>query len=170
MSDWPQLKGGWDPVVVRKVSEAFSELRIQPEQFLSTHKISYYGENLDQEYLNAFMEELMRSGVSASIVYSSNRDVDVLPAGIDKGAAARFLATQWNVDTTRIVVAGDSGNDLSMFQQGYCGIIVANAQPELLQLSASTVYHAGGAYAAGVCEGLKYWRQQWSARKLQAVD
>jgi mannosylfructose-6-phosphate phosphatase len=160
-ADWPKLNGRWDPVVVRAACEAFGSLRLQPTEFLSDHKISYYGEDLDQDCLTALTNHLSESGMTTSIVYSSARDLDVLPGGIDKGAAAAFLAEQWGVDRERTIVAGDSGNDTSMYQHGFCGIVVANAQPELQVLRGRNIYHSRQCFAAGVCEGIAYWRDKW---------
>jgi hydroxymethylpyrimidine pyrophosphatase-like HAD family hydrolase len=99
-------------------------------------------------------------GQSATLVYSSNRDLDVLPADVHKGAAAAFLARTWNIDPRRIIVAGDSGNDATMFQMGFRGVVVANAQPELRALVGRYIYHAEQAYAAGVLEGVRHWQER----------
>ena len=88
---------------------------------------------------------------------SPGRDLDVLPAGVDKGTAAVFLAKHWGVPRERVIVCGDTANDLSMFEQGFCGIVVGNALPELRALRSPRVYHARGRFAAGVEEGLRYW-------------
>jgi hydroxymethylpyrimidine pyrophosphatase-like HAD family hydrolase len=97
-------------------------------------------------------------GQSATLIYSSNRDLDVLPADAHKGAAAAFLARTWKIDPRRVIVAGDSGNDASMFLMGYRGIIVGNAQPELRAVAAPFLYHAQLPYAAGVLEGIRHWQ------------
>ncbi len=46
----------------------------------------------------------------------------------------QFLQKQWGFDLKQTVACGDSGNDLALFSVGEeRGIIVGNAQPELLQ-------------------------------------
>jgi hydroxymethylpyrimidine pyrophosphatase-like HAD family hydrolase len=90
-------------------------------------------------------------------VYSSNRDLDVLPAGVDKGSAAAFLASHFGFQPRQVVVAGDTGNDASMFTHGFRGIVVGNAQAELKSLCSPDVYKSDGSYADGVLEGLEYW-------------
>jgi hydroxymethylpyrimidine pyrophosphatase-like HAD family hydrolase len=96
-------------------------------------------------------------GQEVSLIYSSNRDLDILPAATNKGTAATYLARHWGIDRDNVIVAGDSGNDLEMFSAGFRGIVVANAQPELRSLHAGCVYHAQGEFAAGVLEGLRHW-------------
>jgi hydroxymethylpyrimidine pyrophosphatase-like HAD family hydrolase len=102
------------------------------------------------------------------LVYSSNRDLDVLPRGVDKGAAAAFLANEWNYPAARVIVSGDSGNDLAMFQAGFHGIVVGNAHSELKQLDSADVFHADSSYAAGVLQGLQHWMTDNSAVSRQA--
>jgi mannosylfructose-6-phosphate phosphatase len=100
---------------------------------------------------------LVRQCVAAEVIYSSNRDLDVIPFGANKGAAATFLATHWNVPRSRVFVAGDSGNDRSLFLQGFRGIVVRNAQPELARLCRPDVHQASATFADGVIEGLNFW-------------
>ena len=100
---------------------------------------------------------LEAAGQGVQLVYSSDRDLDVLPAGIDKGAATARLAQHWQVPPQRVIVCGDTGNDRSMFEQGFRGIVVGNALPELQSLDSPDIYHATGSCAAGVAEGLRHW-------------
>lgn len=93
------------------------------------------------------------------VVWSSGRDLDILPAASGKGKAIRFLVGHLGLDSERVVVAGDTGNDASMFREFERGVVVANAQPELAALAGSMgdgrVYRASQPYAAGVEEGLE---------------
>jgi sucrose-6F-phosphate phosphohydrolase len=95
------------------------------------------------------------------VVWSSGRDLDILPAASGKGKAIRFLVEQQGLAADRVVVAGDTGNDASMFTEFHKGVVVANAQPELLSLAESLaggeVYLARQAHAAGVEEGLDHF-------------
>jgi hydroxymethylpyrimidine pyrophosphatase-like HAD family hydrolase len=83
--------------------------------------------------------------------------LDIIPALAGKGNAIHFLLNYLNLSSQRVIVAGDSGNDRSMFAAFPRGIVVANAQPELLQLRATASpdhYFAREKFAAGVSEGL----------------
>jgi len=92
------------------------------------------------------------------MIYSSRRDLDIVPAGANKGTAAAFLAsTWWGIPQSRVLVSGDSGNDRDLFGQGFLGIVVSNAHRELKELNGPTVYHARQPYAGGVLEGWRYW-------------
>lgn len=95
------------------------------------------------------------------VVWSSGRDLDILPAASGKGRAIDFLVHRQRLDPREVVVAGDTGNDASMFREFGRGVCVANAQPELIEacraLGDGRVYFARQPYAAGVEEGLIYY-------------
>jgi hydroxymethylpyrimidine pyrophosphatase-like HAD family hydrolase len=94
------------------------------------------------------------------LVWSSTTDLDIIPAKAGKGNAIRYLLDYLELDPKRLVVAGDSGNDLSMFEACPRGIVVANAQPELMRLreeAADTLFFATAECAGGVTEGLRHF-------------
>jgi HAD superfamily hydrolase (TIGR01484 family) len=160
LGDWPQANGRWDPAEVREVLLAYDQLRPQPEHLLSEFKISVYGEDLDDGFIDRLRREFADQHLDVNIVYSSDRDLDVLPAGTNKGTAVAHLAQHWQIPAEHVIVAGDSGNDLDMFRQGFRGIVVGNAKPELAEFAAPHVYHAEKPFAAGVLEGLEHWAAQ----------
>jgi sucrose-6F-phosphate phosphohydrolase len=154
---WPRLTYRWNPYIVRDTCVAYRELRLQPDHLLSYYKVSFYGYRLDAAYLERLERQLAEAGQDVTVIYSSDRDLDILPAHTEKGAAAAYLARHWRVPREQVIVAGDSGNDLDMFLQGFRGIVVGNAQAELKSLGCRAVYHASETYAAGVMEGLQHW-------------
>jgi sucrose-6F-phosphate phosphohydrolase len=156
LADWPPTEQ-WGTDAVRAVLSAHKELEPQPEHLLSEFKISYFGYDLSDRFIKLLRAQLADLGWAADVVYSSNRDLDVLPAGTNKGTAAARLAQYWNIESASVIVAGDSGNDVAMFGQGFRGIVVANAHEELKSLKHPSVYHAQGECAAGVLEGMRYW-------------
>jgi sucrose-6F-phosphate phosphohydrolase len=161
---WPPVTYGWNPYIVRATCGLHVNLEEQPQHLVSYYKVSYYGYELGEGFLEQLARQLASAGQDVKIVYSSQRDLDILPAETSKGAAAAFLAERWRIGHERVIVAGDSGNDLDMFQQGFRGIVVRNAQAELMSLSSPNVYHARGCYAVGVIEGLQYWLAQCGCR------
>jgi sucrose-6F-phosphate phosphohydrolase len=154
---WPPIPFGWNPDTVRSTCSIFGELREQPQEFVSPYKVSYYGMDLDEAFLAGVVNELTQVGQDSAIVYSSSRDLDILPAGSNKGSAIAYLAKRWQFSCEDVIVAGDSGNDRDMFCQGFRGIVVGNAQPELKRLRDERIYHATERYAAGIIEGLRFW-------------
>jgi mannosylfructose-6-phosphate phosphatase len=152
-----QLREGWDASAVRRALARFSDLTLQPAEFLSPLKVSYYAIDADRGLLAQVGAALAAAGVRAKVIYSSCRDLDVLPAAADKGAAAAFLCRYWGNESCRVIVSGDSGNDAPLFRPEFRGIVVANAHNELKALAGPRVYLAARPYAAGVVEGLEHW-------------
>ena len=132
-------------------------LELQPARFQSEYKVSYYGNNLSRLDLSGLQDSLNRRGLQAQILYSSNRDLDVLPASVNKGSAARFVAGHLGIADDRLLASGDSGNDLALFLPHVRGIVVGNAHPELKALEGRNIYHSAHDHAAGVLDGIQYW-------------
>jgi sucrose-6F-phosphate phosphohydrolase len=130
---------------------------MQPEKFQGEHKVSYYLTDASRSELAQIRSRLADAGVDADIVYSSQRDLDVLPAGIDKGSAAAFLAEYLEYEPEEVIVCGDSANDLAMFQHGFRGIVVGNAHDDLTDLRGPGVYISEFECAAGLLDGLNHW-------------
>mmetsp|Transcript_58117 Transcript_58117/g.137008 ORF Transcript_58117/g.137008 Transcript_58117/m.137008 type:complete len:131 (-) Transcript_58117:25-417(-) len=61
---------------------------------------------------------------------------DIFPLNADKGKAIRFLRNHLQVPGERVIVCGDSGNDIDMIREvcedGGRAVVVGNSRPELL--------------------------------------
>jgi len=160
-----QLCSGWDANRVRETLAGHGRLEPQPEEYQSEFKVSCFLRDASGDELDGIRSALRRASVNAEVVYSSGRDLDVLPAGIDKGAAAEFLAEYYEYQPGDVIVCGDSANDLAMFQHGFRGVVVDNAHDELVALQSPTIYKSPCSFAAGVLDGLNHWLRQDPARK-----
>ncbi|PZU88574.1 MAG: mannosylfructose-phosphate phosphatase [Shinella sp.] len=133
----------------------------QPERYQHRFKSSWYLHDASAQELDNLFAKLNDEGLSIRIVYSSNRDLDILPANADKGAALAWLCERIDVAPDEVIVAGDSGNDRSMFlMEGVRGIIPANGLAELTSLAKerdATIFRAQSKTADGVIEGLAHW-------------
>ncbi|MCK4659775.1 MAG: HAD-IIB family hydrolase, partial [Phycisphaerae bacterium] len=158
VSEWHRhFPPGWDTRRVRELLSSLPNVSVQPSRWQSKFKASFYLENASSDEIDNIFEMLWSESILPTIVYSSSRDLDVLPAGVNKGTAAAFLASAWGLPRHKVMVSGDSANDLALFEQGFQGIVVANAHRELKVLEGPLVYHADRPYAMGVLEGLKHW-------------
>ncbi len=147
----------WNAERIRDLLRGESDLEPQPDQFQSDYKISWFLREAAESRLRSLRDKLRNRSLRADVIYSSRRDLDILPAGVNKGTAAAFLAETWEIPPQRVMASGDSGNDLALFQQGFRGIVPANAHPELDSLPAEHNYRASAALADGVIEGLEHW-------------
>jgi sucrose-6F-phosphate phosphohydrolase len=138
-------------------------MRLQPEEFNTELKLSFFVESEDPEgTVKELSRRIRESGDGRSqIIWSSGKDLDIIPAAAGKGKAISFLFNSRNIRGETVIVAGDSGNDKTMFEEFSNGIIVANAQPELKSFrqehSLPGIYQAEKEYAAGVAEGLRHF-------------
>lgn len=103
-------------------------------------------------------EAIAATGIPVALVHSGASNLDVLPAGAGKGAATQHLTRALGHGAESIVVAGDSGNDIEMFEAAERGIVVGNADAALrAAVDPSRAYLARQGFAAGILEGLEYW-------------
>ena len=163
---WPvcQLKH-WDGDRVRSVLAGFERLEPQDDEFQSDYKVSYFLYDADPAELERIRTTLLEHSIRAELVYSSQRDLDVLPRGCNKGSAAEYVAHYLGFDPLDVIVCGDSANDIAMFDCGFAGIVVGNAHPELKALDGPLVYQSTNEYAKGVLEGIKYWSERRAAER-----
>lgn len=89
-----------------------------------------------------------------AIVSSDNRRgfIDIVPRGVSK-----LFPIEWIVDyrgISRYIFAGDSGNDLKVFNSGFPSIVVGNSNVKNLLNHQSNVYISNYSYTSGVLDGL----------------
>lgn len=103
------------------------------------------------------LAELDAHGVDWLI--SGDRYLDVLPAGVNKGSTLRSLLEWLEIADEQVVTAGDSLNDLAMFETGLAGVMVGNAEPELVAAlpRLPATYRARGEGCEGILEGLLHF-------------
>lgn len=145
---------------IRAILEKMGAASLQPDRFQHAHKSSWYLHDASTETIARIEQDLQQAGQNVRVVYSSARDLDILPAGIDKGAALSWLCGRMNIGLDEVVVAGDTGNDSSMFLlDDVRGIVVGNALPELQALASErpNIYVAQQRIADGVLEGFQHW-------------
>ena len=113
----------------------------------------------DLEEPNSEVRRLLREhDLKASLIYSHEMFLDVLPYHASKGYAVRYLKERWGLAPNNVLVAGDSGNDAEMLRMAECGVVVANYSRELRRLRGREgIYFAGRSYARGILEGIRHF-------------
>lgn len=164
LAQWEtMLLGHFSRAKALEFLEGVEGLEIQPDKYNTPLKVSCYLDKApDPDKAAALIRQRVAdSGDAYQVVWSSGRDLDIIPAAAGKGKAIRFLLQYLQLSPLQVIVAGDSGNDRSMFDEFDHGIIVNNAQPELKRLSTENPqpshYFAQNSFASGVEEGLKYF-------------
>lgn len=150
-AEWESyLDEGWDRETAAAVGSRFPELVLQQQSEQRPHKVSYKLFAADPAQASGVVSNLRSSltaaGLDVNVVFSGGQDLDILPARASKGKALSFLLKQLEEGAAggngpeRVLVAGDSGNDIDLFAvPGVDGCMVANAHPELKEWCESMV-------------------------------
>lgn len=182
--EWEQaIAPDWEGASHDDLAGLFGDLdvlRLQEARKQNVFKLSYYTpEHFERDALLAEMEARLRQRqVRASLIWSVDEAaglglLDVLPASATKLHAVRFLMAHCGIEETRMVFAGDSGNDLPVLTSGLQAVLVRNAHPEVREQALEAVRQIGseqrlyvaqggfldmnGNYAAGVLEGVAHF-------------
>ncbi len=161
--------GVWDLAAIEALVGGFPGVERQPPQFLHPYKSSWYLRHASPQTIQSLEHQLKQAGLEVCVVYSSGRDLDVLPKDASKGAALQWLCERQKLPLESVLVAGDTGNDSSMFLlPGVKGIVVENAQPELIEaVVAVPTFNATRVMADGVLEGLEHFGVVPAAPRLE---
>lgn len=141
----------------RAVSEALQGIPgLQRQEVPQQRRCSYF---CDSE---AVTDELHRiaNEQNCDLLYSADRYLDFLPRGVNKGSTLRRLVHELGIDMNQVLVAGDTLNDLSMFEQGFRGVCVGESEPALLAATVgrTRVLHSHRVGCAGILEALDFFR------------
>ena len=128
---------------------------VAPQPVTADRRLAY---DVDVEALDcSLLRELEVHGVDCLV--SGGRYLDVLPAGVNKGSTLLALLAWLEVAPDRVLTAGDSLNDLAMFETGLASVMMAASEPELVaQLPRlPATYQARAEGCQGIVEGLHHF-------------
>lgn len=140
------LRAGWPgTAVVREALRGFPALTYQAG-VAQDGRCSF---QLPPEQLSGELTDTVEA-LGCTWSYSAGRYFDVLPRNASKGAALTALAESQGWAMESVLVAGDSLNDLTLYQAAARGVIVGNAEPALrAAVPASTWVHRPEQHGAG---------------------
>ncbi len=97
--------------------------------------------------------------LDCDVLYSSGRYLDFLPRGVNKGSTLKALIDYLGIDRESVLVAGDTLNDLSMYQNDFLGVCVGRSEAGLLEATAdlASVFHASEAGCGGILEAVTHF-------------
>ena len=155
---WHQLIDyRWEPRRLREFMHDENGLSLQEGYKQRTFKISY---DVGASFagVKSLRTRLRKEGLHANTIYSHGQYLDLLPLRASKGFAVRYFADKWGISLEKILVAGDSGNDLDMMVGRTMGVVVGNHEKELEKLrNLESVYFAQGAHAKGILEAINHF-------------
>jgi hydroxymethylpyrimidine pyrophosphatase-like HAD family hydrolase len=131
---------------------------LEPQAQHGGRRRSYFYSRPEPAQLAA--AQLRRVGFDT--LMSDNQYFDVLPRGVQKGSTLLRTLAALGLPEHRTLVAGDTLNDLSMFETGLTGVAVSNREAALDHAIAPhpNVYRSAQPGAAGVLDALIRFHQQ----------
>jgi hydroxymethylpyrimidine pyrophosphatase-like HAD family hydrolase len=114
----------------------------------------YFDDKTDIDHLHKAAASL-----NCDVLLSAGRYADVLPKDVNKGTTLVQLVKLLRFPADKILVAGDTLNDLSLYKTGYKGVVVGEAEAGLLGATRGmpNVYTAGSAGAGGITEAFEHF-------------
>ena len=111
----------------------------------------YYQSEIIKDHLLPEIKALGFECIASSGVY-----LDILPRNFNKGATLLYLLDHLRVDHNNVITAGDTLNDLPLFRTGLPGIVVGNAETNLIPHVASmdNIYLSPYHGVSGIIDGL----------------
>lgn len=156
---WPEDA----PARITEVLVRYPGLCAQP--VVEGRRVSYfYSDPAEALAAQADVEALGFEGL-----LSDNRYFDVLPPGVRKGPTLLRTLCALGLARERTLVAGDTLNDLSLFETGLAGVAVSNSEAGLVQAvrARTNVYLSTDPGAAGVLDALRAFHERgnlWERR------
>ena len=167
----------WEAAAIRDAVATIDGMREQESEHQNAFKQSYFVEHERRETVLAEVDERVKGKFDEVIVYSFDSQdgkglLDFLPASATKQTAVEYVAEAHGCPKGEVVFCGDSGNDIFPLTAGFRGVLVRNADDQLVAKVKEaqerdptlTVYFAKGGvhglsgyYTSGVIEGAYHY-------------
>jgi hypothetical protein len=168
-----QLSPRWNNEAIRAAVVGVTGIRQQEPEHLNEFKQSYYVDHAHRDEILQQVEQRLKGRFDEVIIYSydSVADkglLDLQPNSATKLTALEYVAEKHGLTPDQVVFCGDSGNDIFPLTAGFNGVLVRNADEQLVtnvhqalaQNPALNLYFAtgefkglNGYYTSGVIEG-----------------
>lgn len=125
-------------------------LTLQP--VATERRVSYYYN--PEELQPSTVQKVVDAGFDC--ILSADLYFDVMPRGIAKGPTLLKLMEVLHINREAVIPAGDTLNDLSLFETGLKAIAVGNSEPKLVEKikAMDNVYHSPHPGVAGIWDGI----------------
>jgi sucrose-6F-phosphate phosphohydrolase len=167
----------WDAQAIRDAVANIDAMREQESEHQNLFKQSYYVEHEKKDQVLKEVNQQVKGKFDEVIVYSFDSVdgkglLDFLPASATKRTALEYVAEEFAARKEDVVFCGDSGNDIIPLTAGFCGVLVKNADDQLVKNVKAAmsrdpglkVYFAKGGfrglsgyYTSGVLEGAHHY-------------
>jgi len=167
----------WNAEAIKDAIAGLDGVWQQEDEHLNRFKQSYYVDHDNRDAILRSIDELVKGKFDEVIIYSYDSQdgkglLDFLPDSATKQTALEYVCEELEVTKDNVVFCGDSGNDIFPLTAGFHGVLVRNADEQLvnnveiaMEKNADLrIYHAkgnfkglNGYYASGVIEGAYHY-------------
>ena len=167
----------WDAGGIRDAIAGVDGIREQEAEHLNQFKQSYYVDHERRDEVMSKVEALVKGEFDEVLVYSYDSVsgdglLDCLPDSATKQTGLEYVCDEYGTNREDAVFCGDSGNDIFPLTAGFSGVLVRNADEQLVQdvkaamaeNPALKAYFAKGGfkglsgyYTSGVLEGAYHY-------------
>jgi len=172
-----QASPRWDAASIKSAISEVDGIREQEQEHLNQFKQSYYVDHGKKDQILERVDALVKGKFDEVIIYSYDSQggkglLDFLPDSATKQTALEYVSEEFKSRKEDVVFCGDSGNDIFPLTAGFRGVLVRNADHQLVEnvkLAAEKnadlkVYFAKGGfrglngyYTSGVIEGAYHY-------------
>ena len=127
----------WDADTIRSAVVGIDGLTEQEREHCSPFKQSYYVDHDNNKAILKAVDERVKGKYDEVIVYSFDSQsgkglLDFLPNSATKQTALEYIADGLGASKADVVFCGDSGNDVFPLTAGFSGVLVRNADDQLV--------------------------------------
>jgi sucrose-6F-phosphate phosphohydrolase len=172
-----QASPRWSADRIRETVAGVEGIREQESEHQNQFKQSYYVDHERREEILKEVDELVKGKFDEVIIYSFDSQdgkglLDFLPNSATKQTGLEYVCEELETEKDKAVFCGDSGNDIFPLTAGFLGVLVRNADEQLVtDVKAAMaenpdlkVYFAKGGfkglsgyYTSGVIEGAYHY-------------
>ena len=127
----------WDAAAIGEAVAGIAGMREQEPEHLNQFKQSYYVDHQKKDAVLGEVHDLVAGKFDEVAIYSFDSQdgkglLDFLPQSATKQTALEYVAEQFGADKQEVVFCGDSGNDIFPLTAGFSGVLVRNADDQLV--------------------------------------
>lgn len=133
-----QASPKWNADRIREAVAGVDGIQEQESEHLNQFKQSYYVDHDRSDEILKKVDTLVKGKFDEVIVYSfdlvDNKGLlDFLPDSATKQTALEYVSEEFGADKKNVVFCGDSGNDIFPLTAGFRGVLVKNADEQLVK-------------------------------------
>jgi hypothetical protein len=128
----------WDASSIRDLVAGIKGVVEQEPEHQNKFKQSYYVDHERKELILNKINDSVKGKFDEVIVYSFDSQdgkclIDFLPNSATKQTSLEYIANDFGVEKSDVVFCGDSGNDIFPLTAGFSGVLVKNADDQLVE-------------------------------------